>query len=291
MQKPKEKGYILSKQELRSVQLIQCEMLQEVDRLCKKGNIRYCIVGGTALGAARHGGFIPWDDDADVGFLRAEYEKFRVLCETDLDQGRFYFQDYRNTNGYRWGYGKLRRKGTQFVRLQQEHMPYAQGIFIDLFPFDFVPDFYPLRCLHSLCCFLYRKIFWSAIGRTTGKGIAKYIYNLLYLLPEKQLYDSFERFIKKTNQNRTNMVRILTFPTASSDYGYNVCWYEKLQKIEFEGLLLMIAEDYDGYLKVKYGEYMKLPPPEKRKTHPISKLQLLQIPENEDERRRLSEKI
>ena len=133
-------GYMMSSDELRAVQLTELELLCEVDRICRKCGITYRIVAGTLLGAVRHGGFIPWDDDADVAFLREEYEQFRSACETELDTSRFYFQDHRNTPGYRWGYGKLRRKGAELIRLNQEHMPYEQGIFIDLFPVDNVQD-------------------------------------------------------------------------------------------------------------------------------------------------------
>ncbi len=97
-------GYTMTPDELRSVQLIELELLCEVDRICRKNNIQYRIVAGTLLGAVRHGGFIPWDDDADVGFLRNEYEKFKKACNKDLDTSRFYFQDHINTPGYRWGY-------------------------------------------------------------------------------------------------------------------------------------------------------------------------------------------
>ena len=91
---------------LRQLQMIQLEMLIEVDRICRKCNIQYNIIAGTLLGAVRHGGYIPWDDDADVALLRSEYEKFRKACKTELDKSRFVFQDHRNTRGYRWGYGK-----------------------------------------------------------------------------------------------------------------------------------------------------------------------------------------
>ena len=96
-------GYQLSAEELRELQMIEVEMLVEIDRICKKCGIKYCMSAGTQLGAIRHKGFIPWDDDADIAFLRPEYEKFRKACETELDHERFYFQDYRNTPGYRWG--------------------------------------------------------------------------------------------------------------------------------------------------------------------------------------------
>ena len=65
----------------------------------------------------RHGGFIPWDDDADIALLRDEYEKFRTACETELNHEKYYFQDHTNTPGYRWGYGKLRKKETLFLLL------------------------------------------------------------------------------------------------------------------------------------------------------------------------------
>ena len=97
----------LSDEMLRHLQLIQLEMLIEVDRICKKCGIKYNMIAGTLLGAVRHGGYIPWDDDADVALLRPEYEKFRTACKTELDKTRFVFQDHRNTRGYRWGYGKL----------------------------------------------------------------------------------------------------------------------------------------------------------------------------------------
>ena len=130
----------LDQKTLRALQIVEVEMLVELDRICRKNDIKYTIIGGTLIGALRTGGFIPWDDDIDVAMLRDEYERFRIACEKDLDQSRFYFQDHRNTKGYRWGYGKLRRKDTLFLREHQEHMPYEQGVFLDVFPHDGVPD-------------------------------------------------------------------------------------------------------------------------------------------------------
>lgn len=269
-------GYQLSQEELRQVQLIQLELICEVDRICKKKNIRYNMVGGTMLGAIRHKGYIPWDDDADIGFLREEYEKFRVACKTELDQDKFYFQDCRDTEGYRWGYGKLRRKGTEFIRLQQEFMPYPQGIAIDLMPFDNIPDGEAAKRIHKVKCFLYRKIFWSAVGRKSEKNRIKRLgYQILYRIPEKTIKKSYQRFIDKSGKKQTKQVRILTFPTPKKVFGYERKWYTELTEYEFEGKYFPGAVDYDGYLKVKYKNYMDLPPVEKRKTHPISKLKLL----------------
>lgn len=279
MEKAKRQGYNLSEEELRELQLIEVEMLVEIDRICKKCGIQYCISAGTQLGAIRHKGFIPWDDDADIAFLRPEYEKFRKACETELDKEKFYFQDYRNTPGYRWGYGKIRRKNTQFVRLNQEHMPYEQGVFVDIMPYDNVPDNYLLRKWHNFRCFLYRKAFWAPLGKQQEKGIKKIAYTVLDKIPDKKIYSSFGKFTEKSNKKETKRIRIFSFPVPGNQYGYLRSCFETLISTEFEGVELMGMEDYDTYLSYKYGDYMKLPPVEKRKVHPVSKLKLLSFSE------------
>ncbi len=270
-------GYNLTQSELREVQMIEVELLVEVDRICRKCGIHYCISAGTQLGAIRHKGFIPWDDDADVAFLRSEYEKFRNACKKELDSTRFYFQDYRNTPGYRWGYGKLRRKDTKFIRLGQEHMPYAQGIFIDIMPYDNVPDGYLARKVHNFQCFIYRKCFWAPIGKQQETGIKRLIYKLLDKIPDKKIYMSFTKFIYKCNQRETKRIRIFSFPVPGHENGYLRECFENVLPTEFEGVQLMGMKDFNTYLSYKYGNYMELPPIEKRKVHPISELKLLSI--------------
>lgn len=264
---------------LRQVQLIQLEMLREVDRICKKCGIHYNIIAGTLLGAVRHGGYIPWDDDADVAMLRKEYEKFRIACKTELDHSKFYFQDHRNTRGYRWGYGKLRRKDTLFLREHQEHMPYKQGIFIDIFPLDGVPDNYFLRSFKNFECFCVRKILWSKAGKIADKSLLMRLwYRVLEKIPEKKVFCYYHRMIRSANRRKTRMVRILMFPTPNSEYGYYRNWYESSADIVFEGAVFQGIQDYDSYLTFKFGDYMKLPPLEMRKTHPVSKIKVIEEP-------------
>ena len=263
---------------LRRLQMIQLEMLIEVNRICRKHNIRYNIIAGTLLGAVRHGGYIPWDDDADVAFLRSEYEKFRDACEKDLDTSRFVFQDHRNTPGYRWGYGKLRRKETVFLREHQEHMPYMQGVFIDIFPLDGVPDTRFLRTIKNFECFCVRKILWSRVGKIAEKNFWKrHIYRLLDFIPEKTVFRYYQAMVRRGNQKETKMVRILTFPTPNKTYGYYRRWYEHSEDILFENFVFRGIKDYDEYLSFKFGRYMELPPKEKRKVHPVSQIKLIDI--------------
>ena len=274
--------YMLTEDDLKEVQKIQKELISEVQRICNKCDISFNMVGGTMLGAIRHGGYIPWDDDADIGFLRSEYEKFREACKTELNHEKFYMRDLRDTEGYRWGYGKLRRKGTEFIRLNQEDMPYEQGIFIDLMPFDNVPNGIIHRKIHFMKCFIFRKLFWSEVGKKIEKNsIKRYIYCIINKIPMAKIILAYERFIESTVHKDTELVRILTFPTPKKVYGYKKKWYTELSTYQFNELELPGAKDYDGYLKVKYGDYMKMPPEEKRKIHPVSRLSLLGEDTNE----------
>lgn len=263
--------------DLRKIQLIQLEMLLEVDRICKKCNIQYCIIAGTLLGAVRHGGYIPWDDDADVAFLRTQYEKFCKVCETELDHTRFYLQTHSNTSGYRWGYGKLRRKNTEFVRKGQEHMNFPTGVFIDIFPLDNVPDNMFMRRMHNLTCTVIRKTLWSTVGAKVDKHIIiRSIYWCLSRIPKEFVFRAYDKLMYLSNKKTSQMVRILTFPTPNNGYyGYYRKWYEELENIKFEGYYFPAPKDYDEYLTFKFGDYHKFPPIEQRQGHLATKYKLL----------------
>ncbi|QQZ62209.1 LicD family protein [Paenibacillus sonchi] len=265
-------------EDLRQMQLIQLEMLLEVDRICKKRDIRYCIIAGTTLGAVRHKGYIPWDDDADVAMLRPEYEKFCKACEEELDQTRFYLQTHANTPGYRWGYGKIRRVGTEFVRKGQEHMPYRTGVFIDIFPLDNVPDNLIVRRIHNLACTVIRKMLWSEVGaKSDSKLMMRGIYRGLSLFSRDFVFSLYDKLMRQSNKKPTQLVRILTFPTPNNGYyGYYKKWYVELADIEFEGHYFPAAKDYDGYLTFKFGKYLEFPPLEQRQGHASTHYRLLQ---------------
>lgn len=265
----------LTDDQLRSIQLIQVELLLEVDRLCRLHDINYTMLGGTMLGAVRHKGYIPWDDDADIGMLRAGYEKFRDVCVKDLDSERFYFQDIDVTPGYRWGYGKLRRNGTLFQRSGQEHMPYEQGIFVDIFPLDNVPDGYINGILHSLRCYIIRKILWSEVGKfTAGNLFLRTIYSLLNNVSLSLVKRHMQELAAKYNGKPCKKVRIITmFSNDHCSEGLR-SWFEDTVDYEFEGHLLKGVRDFDGYLRLNYDDYMALPPENDRTIHPVSKLRL-----------------
>lgn len=264
--------YILTENELKKVQSIELELLIEFDRICRKHNILYSIDGGTLLGAVRHKAFIPWDDDADVILNREEYTKFINIIDQELDTDKFYYQDLYRTKGYRWGYGKLRRKNTVFIRLNQEHMPYDQGIFLDVFVCDNVPRNYLFRCICNFHSYLYRKVFYSKVGEKNSKGFEKIIYQLLDRIPEEYVKERYSKYVKYRNKRKSDWVKCLTFPACNRTYGYKRKWYEDTIEMSFEGISFKASRDYDEYLSFLFGDYMKLPKEEARKVHPVSKL-------------------
>lgn len=257
----------LTDEQLRQLRKIQLDMLIEVKKICNKYDIKYSLIGGTLLGAVRHQGYIPWDDDADVGMLRKDYERFRKICRSELDSEKYYFQDDRNTKEYRWGYGKLRRKNTLFLRENQEHLKFGQEIFIDIFPLDYAPDNMLLRKIHMGYCFCIRKCLWSPVGAQIEKNnLKRWVYISLSKIPKSVIYKYYYRYIRR--RKRSHTVRLNLFPTRKP-YGFPIAYFEKLRDFIFEGEVFPGTQFYDDYLRIKYGNYMEIPPKEKRKVHPV----------------------
>ena len=272
----------LDQSTLRQLQCIELELLLEVDRIAKKHGIPYRIIAGTMLGAVRHGGFIPWDDDADVAMLRSDYERFRAACEAELDPEKYCFQDHRATQGYRWGYGKLRRRGTIFLREHQEQMPYEQGVFIDIFPLDPVPRSQLGRSIVNFECFAIRKVLWSRVGKAAdSRAWKRAIYRLMDRIPETCAFRAYEKLICRMQRIDSEWVRILMFPTPNRKYGYLKKWYAAGKDIAFEGHVFSGVSDADEYLTFKFGDYMTLPPEAQRKVHPVSQIRLTNTTANE----------
>jgi len=256
--------------------MTELEMLVEVDRICRKYDIKYSLDGGTLLGAIRHGGFIPWDDDADVVMLRPEYERFYQACCQELNRGKFFLQEYRTDAKYRWGYSKMRRKGTLFLREGQEHGEWNQGVFIDIFVYDQVPDVWLLRRLHLLACYVIRKGLYSEVGmKRAGNVFLREWYQILHFIPRDFWFKMIEYIVKRCNQKEHELVRHMTYPYRKEcRYGLPRECFDAFIEKKFEGYTFKVFHDYDLYLSRLYGDYMTLPPVDERKIHPVSAIRL-----------------
>lgn len=269
----------ISDEQLKQLQRAELEMLVELDRICRKYHIQYSLDGGTLLGAVRHKGFIPWDDDIDVIMLRTEYFKFRKACKHDLDCGRFFLQDYRSDPGYRWGYAKLRRNDTELVRKGQERLKQHSGVFIDIFVADNVPDKYFSRRVHHFLCFLIRKTLYSEVGKyNEGNFFLRTVYCILSRIPRDRVFHVRNWLAARTNRKRTELISHYTLEYPKScRYGLPRSCFDEIVEMEFEGRMFCGFKDYHTYLSMHYGEYMKLPPEEKRIPHlAFSRLKLIE---------------
>ena len=112
----------ITEEQRERIRKIQLEMIREVHRICEKNHIKYVLGYGTMLGAVRHKGFIPWDDDADILMLRKDYRRFCEACKKELPE-KYFLQDECSDEYYLWGYSKLRNMNTTYVRCGQEHIP------------------------------------------------------------------------------------------------------------------------------------------------------------------------
>ena len=124
---------------LKKLHKVEIEILDEIVRICKKHNIKYSLFAGTMLGAVRHAGFIPWDDDIDVGMLRSDYEKFIKIAHEELDS-KFSLDCFEYNKKYHLGFAKIKKNGTIFDEEASHHMDNHKGIFVDVFPVDNVYD-------------------------------------------------------------------------------------------------------------------------------------------------------
>lgn len=273
------KAKVIEGADFRKMQLLQLDMLVELDRVCRNNNITYQIWGGTQLGAVRHHGYIPWDDDADVVMLREEYEKFRAVAD-QLNPEICFFQDHDNDPEYRWGYGKLRRTGTKYIRLGQEHIKCKTGLFVDILPLDDIPISTIGQMLQDFHCFCVRKILWSEVGKFNNNVFLRIWYTILSKIPVDIAFKQLDRYIKKSCNKTPNKVRTLCFTSIGKlyykhpieeRYGMPKRWFLNTKEFEFEGRKLIGLADYDEYLRFSYGDYMKLPPVEARGQHaPVS---------------------
>jgi lipopolysaccharide cholinephosphotransferase len=255
----------ISAENLRRLQLVELEILIEFDRVCRKNNISYCLGCGTLLGAIRHKGFIPWDDDVDVWMIRSEYDRFCKICEKELDE-KFFFQNWDNDPFFNSAYGKVRKKGTRYIRAGQEKMKFRDGIYIDVLPLDNLPDQYWARWEMIVKAWFYRKLTYAKAGSMCERNLLKRTgFLILSLYPVDIAKKNFNRLLMRYNNIDTLYCKCL------GDVNFNPHWKDDFRELiewEFEGHNFFVPARYDSLLKNNIGiDYMKIPSPEKQRPH------------------------
>lgn len=265
---------------IKRVHKVQLEMALEVKRICQENNIKYFIIAGTLLGAVRHKGFIPWDDDLDIGMLREEYEKFIDVAKKELKE-EYFLQTWDADSSFALPIAKLRRRGTKFIEQNSSSVNLNNGIYIDIFPFDNVPYSTLCKRLQNMTTYILKRIILIKQGYELWEEqevFKRQIYKFLNIISKPLTLNMTKKLLHKEmlryNSHKTEFV--LTFGGA---YGYSKEsirreWIENLGTIDFDGYEFSCPNDYNKYLEYLYGDYMTPPPEDKRyNRHKIIKIE------------------
>ena len=240
---------------LREHQLVMLEMLRVLDRICSKYDISYQLFAGTALGAVRHGGFIPWDDDLDVVMLRNEYNHFLQVAPKEV--GERYFVQAEFSEHWPCAFSKLRKNGTACIERYIPKDPKThQGVYIDIFPCDNLSSNGLMRGLQFAFSKLLIAQNLDKRGYITSSLLKKTTMRVARLLPKKSLY----QIVVDSEDDTTPLVH--TFFGASRSYQKSIYprqWFENSVTMNFEDGVFPVSANYDELLTKLYGTYMEMP--------------------------------
>ena len=241
---------------LRDTQLEMVKMVAEVDKLFKENGIKYTLLGGSVLGAIRHKGFIPWDDDMDIAVWRKDFEKAENLLS--------------NLKNYTYEFAQkhiIPDAPTGHLRLINEKYPIELSPNIDFFALDKVPSDKKERKKVQFMANIFHATVYRKPPKNRGK-FNKFIFTIFFGIAPNFVLDilqnlSYKYMLNLQNKNYENLGNIFGAYSLKEDFKAEI--YENLTLAEFENLKLPIPKDYDFYLTQMYGDYMKLPPIEQQK--------------------------
>lgn len=265
----------ISNKDLRKAQLLMVKILKEVHKICEENNIKYFLSDGTLIGAIRHQGFIPWDDDLDIGMLREDYEKFCKIAPQILSEN-FILQNFQTDKGYGLQFGKVILKNTVWIeKVAKNTNRQWSGIYIDIFPYDNITENKKMqKLINRLYIFIQGLILikFKYINISNYESMAKklkYVLKKIYLctISKKLLIYIRDSICKRYLNKSKTLVTKYGGNFYKNQNPYN--FYKDLTLQTFEDTLFYIPKNYDKILKNLYGNYMEIPPIEKQRQHGI----------------------
>jgi len=255
---------------LRQLQLTELEMLCDFRDLCEKHHLRYFLDYGNLLGAVRHGGFIPWDDDVDVTMPYEDYRKFLKIAQEEFGD-KYFLQTDETDEQYHFCFAKLRKNGTTMVNSDQLGWEIHHGAWIDIFILiETNPglDFKIRKLLYRVCNFLlmdqYFDIFSDVFEKMVGKAGVGFM-RLVYKTPRSWRRSIKHWLLHRICSGRNKQGRTVAW-TGITEY-FPAELYETSTTLDFEGEAFTVPGQYEKNLEIDYGDYMQLPPEEKRIGH------------------------
>lgn len=261
---------------LRRLQETELEILNVLSAFCTEHGIQWFIDSGTVLGAMRHGGFIPWDDDIDVGMMREDYDRFLLIIEEEGFTAGYSVHTARNTPGFAGMFAKVYKDGTLFETKETREAGLRQGIFVDIFPYD------PISCDPKVES-------RQRLGARLWQSISYLYHSKSIVVPHKGFLGAVERAACRMAHP---VVRALFTPAdiaskftdavtcgddAESDLMLPFVW-PNIEGLPVDVLIPPVSRTFEGaefpapaktarYLEIMYGDWQTLPAPEDRRTH------------------------
>lgn len=270
---------------LRKVQLAQLEIAKEIKRVCDENNINYFLDSGTLIGAVRHGGFIPWDDDMDIGMLREDYEKFLRIAPQKM-KSEYFLQTWDNDPGFCLPFAKVRKRGTKYVEAVSKESGAHNELFVDVLPYDNFPANVNeqkkiKRMVYCLTNTLVMKCHMTPWSRHNGvfRKMAVWIKYLPYkiksmTITKEELIKAFYAVVT-ANQDKDTGLMFEQYGAAAGTHPVPSDSVSGYYDMEFEDELFKVPNGYDRMLRSIYGDYMRLPPEGQRENrHQIIELEL-----------------
>lgn len=264
---------------LNDIQQILLGFLLEVDRICKKHNIKYFLGGGSLLGAVRHKGFIPWDDDADVMMLRKDYDKFLSVLPDELPAYLF-AQTQENEKDSHFPFTKLRINDTLLSTEFTSRFPNIHnGIFLDVLAQDYTSNNAFLRKIHMKATASSRWLVldkWRGTSVNANSRFSSLCANILRTLFPLGFLQRVQNKLISLHKNMKNPKYLFDSMGRNVSRGaFPAEWLDEAVRVDFENTKLPIPKEYDKYLKYLYGDYMEMiPVSERHVSHDIKQIDL-----------------
>lgn len=250
---------------LKKAQLIMLDILKLVDKICKDNDIKYWLEAGTLLGAVRHKGFIPWDDDLDIGMLRKDYEKF-IAVFSKYGNDKYFLLSKNTDKSYNKNFIKIMSKSYFLIENEKQFWP--TGIYIDIFPFEEFNNDRKHKKIAQIIMLKKNRL----LCIEKNNNLKKFFLNIFrFIRFSVYLFIPIEFIINIIQKKEQQGIKKYIGYDLKTGFTYKIKkdYVFPLKKLQFENQKFFVPNNYDEYLKKMYGNYMQLPPKEERNTHAI----------------------
>lgn len=279
---------------LKQLQSVEIDMLERFTTICEKYDIRYFAIFGTAIGCMRHHDFIPWDDDVDIGMLKEDYEKLRAVPKSEWEPSLVLCDPFDDNEDHFFPYPRIYRLNTTLIpesfaamidRKRNNTGIKYNGVWIDIFVFHRFQSMKEIASVKKRAIVLRKKYLYAkkmkridsetSIARkllASCENAYSFFINMLCTAPEKAIYQKYNALFKEEG----DLVTTIDYPYENSPEltTLNINELLPLRRASFSGLTVFVPNNVEKNLRNIYGDYMKLPPPEKRENHAPSFLDL-----------------